>query len=157
VESMHAVAVGAVAMESATAVGAVAMESATAVDIATVVPYLPVYKARMMLEGAIPQMLVQLTLYFDPTALPVTLEPRGGCLVQLIHSSHDRDRWNRGYVLVEAAEILTWAERGMPLHEHCRTPLWPNSDLERTSPGLTFPSFRRVRCRNYRGDALRIA
>jgi hypothetical protein len=59
--------------------------------------------------------------------------------------------------LVEAAEILTWAERGMPLNEHCRTPLWPNSDRERTAPGLIFLDVRRVRCTKYRDETLRIA
>lgn len=66
-----------------------------------------------------------------------------------IHSRHDR--WSQGSVLVEAAEILTWAERGMPLNEHCRTPLWPNSDRERTAPGLIFLDVRRVRGTKYRG------
>jgi len=72
-----------------------------------------------------------------------------------IHSRHDR--WSQGSVLVEAAEILTWAERGMPLNEHCRTPLWPNSDRERTAPGLIFLDVRRVRCTKYRDETLKIA
>ena len=77
--------------------------------------------------------------------------------VHPIHSFHDHDRWLRGFVLVEAAEILTWAERGMPLNEHCRTPLWPNSDRERTAPGLIFLDVRRVRCTKYRDETLKIA
>lgn len=72
-----------------------------------------------------------------------------------IHSFHDHDRWTRGFVLVEAAEILTWAERGMPLNEHCRTP--PNSNQERTAPDLIFLDVRRVICSNGRGVMLRIA
>jgi hypothetical protein len=72
-----------------------------------------------------------------------------------IHSRHDR--WSQGSFLVEAAEILTWAERGMPLNEHCRTPLWPNSDRERTAPGLIFLDVRRVRCTKYRDETLKIA
>ena len=78
-------------------------------------------------------------------------------LAQSIHSFHDRDRWNRDYVLVEVAEILTWAERGKPLNEHRRTPLWSNSDQERSAPDLIFPAVRRARCTNDRGDTLRIA
>lgn len=74
-----------------------------------------------------------------------------------IHSFHDHDRWTRGFVLVEAAEILTWAERGMPLNEHCRTPLWPNSNPGKTAPDLIFLDVRRVRCTNDRGVGLRIA
>jgi hypothetical protein len=72
-----------------------------------------------------------------------------------IHSYHDR--WSQGSVWMGAAEILTWAERGMPLNEHCRTPLWPNSDRERTVPGLIFLDVRRVRCTKYRSERLRIA
>jgi hypothetical protein len=89
-----------------------------------------------------------------PIEAPVCLERRP---VHSIHSFHDHDRWIRGFVLVEAAEILTWAERGMPLFEHCRTPLWPNSDRERSAPDLIFPDVRRARCTKYRDRALRIA
>lgn len=78
-------------------------------------------------------------------------------LALLIHNFHDLDRLNRGYVLVEAAEILTWAERDMPWNEHCRTPLWPNSDREKTSPGLIFLGVRRAECMKDHGDRLRIA
>lgn len=75
-----------------------------------------------------------------------------------IHSFHDHDRcWTRGFVLVEVAEILTWAERGMPLNEHCRTPLWPNSNQEKSAPDLIFLDVRRVRDMNDRGVMLRIA
>jgi hypothetical protein len=77
--------------------------------------------------------------------------------VHPIHSFHDHDRWARGFVLVEAAEILTWAERDMPLFEHCRTPLWPNSGRERSTPGLIFLDVRRARCTKYRDKTLRIA
>lgn len=40
----------------------------------------------------------------------------------------------------EAAEILTWAEKGILPEEEAarfRTLLWPNSGLERSAPGLT--------------------
>jgi hypothetical protein len=74
-----------------------------------------------------------------------------------IRSSHGRNRWHRGYDLAAAAEILTWAARGTPLREPRRTPLWPNSDREKTSPGLISPAVRRARYTSYRRDALRIA
>lgn len=64
-------------------------------------------------------------------------------LAHWIHSYHDLDYWNQGYVWVEEAEILTWAERGMPLSEHCRTPLWPNSNPEKIEPDLIFLDVRR--------------
>lgn len=68
------------------------------------------------------------------------------------------DRWNRGYLLVvEAAASLTWAERDMPLNEHRRTPLWPNSDQERSAPDLIFLDVRRVISTKCRGKILRIA
>jgi hypothetical protein len=73
------------------------------------------------------------------------------------HSFHDHDRWSRGFVWVEVAEILTWAERGMPLNEQCRTPLWPNLDRERTAPGLIYPDVRREEYTNDRDEVLRIA
>jgi len=78
-------------------------------------------------------------------------------LAHLIHSFRGHDRWNRGFVLVEAAEILTWAETGMPSSEHCRTPLWPNSDRERSAPDLIFLAVRRARCTRYRGKIVGIA
>jgi len=74
-----------------------------------------------------------------------------------IHNFHDHDRWSRGFVWVEAAGILTWAERGMPLNEHCRTPLWPNSDQGRIAPGLICLDVRRERYTIDRGERLRIA
>jgi hypothetical protein len=85
---------------------------------------------------------------------PVSLERLP---VHSIHSFHDHDRWLRGFVLVEAAEILTWAERGMPLFEHCRTPLYPNSDREKSAPDLIFLDVRRERYSKYRDKPLRIA
>ncbi|RDL39974.1 uncharacterized protein BP5553_04314 [Venustampulla echinocandica] len=66
-------------------------------------------------------------------------------LVHLVHSPHGHDRWNQGYDLVGVVETLTWAERGMPLSEHNRTPLFPSSDRERTAPDLIFLDARRVR------------
>jgi hypothetical protein len=78
-------------------------------------------------------------------------------LAHLIHSFRDHDRLNRGFVLVEAAETLTWAETGMPSSEHCRTPLWPNSDRERSAPDLIFLAVRRARCTRYRGKIVGIA
>jgi hypothetical protein len=88
------------------------------------------------------------------TEAPVYLERLP---VHSIHSFHDHDRWLRGFVLVEAAEILTWAERGMPLFEHCRTPLYPNSDREKSAPDLIFLDVRRARYTKYRDKLLRIA
>jgi len=79
------------------------------------------------------------------------------CPAHPIHNFHDHDRWSRDFVLVEAAEILTWAERGMPLNEHRRTPLWPNSNREKSAPGLIYLDVRRVRCMNYRDEVLGIA
>lgn len=58
--------------------------------------------------------------------LAATVEAAELGLAQSIHSSHDRGCWNQGYFVVEGKEILTWAERGMPLSTRCRTPLWPN-------------------------------
>lgn len=78
-------------------------------------------------------------------------------LVHWIHSYHDLDCWNQGYVWVEEAEILTWAERGMPLSEHCRTPLWPNSNPEKIAPDLIFLDVRRGSYRKFRGVLLKIA
>jgi hypothetical protein len=127
------------------------------VDIEAVGECPPFDMWHMMLKEAIPGTLALNVPYFAQQAHPAIFESLGRRLAQSIHSFHDRDRWNRGYVLEEAGEILTWAERGMPLHEHCRTPLWPNSDRERTSPGLTFLAVRRARCTNYRDDSLRIA
>jgi hypothetical protein len=78
-------------------------------------------------------------------------------LAHLIHSFCDHDRLNRGFVFVEAAGILTWAETGMPSSEHCRTPLWPNSDRERSAPDLIFLAVRRARYTRYRGKIVGIA
>jgi hypothetical protein len=89
-----------------------------------------------------------------PSAVSAFLERRPA---PPTHSFHDHDRWSRGFVLVEAAEILTWAERGMPLNEHCRTPLWPNSNPEKNAPGLIYLDVRRVWCTNDRVEVLRIA
>jgi hypothetical protein len=94
---------------------------------------------------------------FALLALLATFDFPERCLVHLAHSFRDHDRWFQGYDLVEAAEILTWAERGMPLLEHGRTPLWSNSDQERTSPGLIFLAVRRARYTNCRDEKLRIA
>ena len=130
---------------------------AVVIDIEVVVEGLVFGMSHMMQEEAGPDRLVMVVPYFAlqaPLAIFGSPERR---LAQSIHSFHDHDRWIQGYVLVEAAEILTWAERGMPLNEHCRTPLWPNSDRERTSPGLIFLAVRRARCTNYRDDTLRIA
>jgi hypothetical protein len=130
-----------------------------AVDIGLAVAHLPSCKEYMILEEVVaaPDNLVLVVPYFFLYALLEMLEAPERRLAQSIHSFHDRDHWHRGYVLVEAAEILTWAERGKPLNERCRTPLWPNSDRERIAPDLIFPAVRRARCTNYRGDALRIA
>ena len=98
--------------------------------------------------------MVVLFVLDAPVEVPEFPERR---LAHLIHSFHDRDRWSRGYVLVEAAEILTWAERGMPLFEHCRTPLYPNSDREKSAPDLIFLDVRRARYTKYRDKLLRIA
>jgi len=110
-----------------------------------------------MLEELIPLDSVEAALYTAlkaPIEAPVSLDRRP---VHSIHSFHDHDRWLRDFVLVEAAEILTWAERGMPLFEHCRTPLCPNSDRERSAPDLIFLDVRRAECTKYRDKTLRIA
>ena len=78
-------------------------------------------------------------------------------LAQSIDNLHDLDHCIQCDGLVEAAEILTWAVRGMPWNERRRTPLWPNSDREKTSPGLIFLAVHRARCTNNRSDLLRIA
>jgi len=128
-----------------------------AVDIEVVGECLPFDMQDMVSKGAIPDRVVVIEPYSALQAQVAIFDPPGRRLAQSIHNFHDCDRWHRGYVLVEAEEILTWAERGMPLNEHCRTPLWPNSDRERTSPGLIFLAVRRATYTNYRGNALRIA
>jgi hypothetical protein len=100
---------------------------------------------------------IEMVAPYVPPAPIVVLDVPGIRLAHLTHNLHDHDRWSQGYVLVEAAEILTWAERGMPLNEHCRTPLCPNSYRERIAPGLIFLAVRRGRCTKYRGESLRIA
>lgn len=75
----------------------------------------------------------------------------------LTHSFHDHDRWNPGCVLGEVAEILTWAERGMPKTELRRVPLWPNSDQEKNEPGPIFLAVHRARCSIDRLGSLKIA
>jgi len=73
-------------------------------------------------------------------------------------SSHlELDRQTPGYVVVEAVEILTWAETDMPCFEQSRTPLWPNSGQERTGPGLICLGVRRAICSKSRDSILRIA
>ncbi len=52
------------------------------------------------------------------------------------HSFHAHGHWSPGFVLVEAAGILTWAEKDMPSNEHRRMPLWPNLSLWKIVPGL---------------------
>jgi hypothetical protein len=131
-----------------------------AVDIEVAVAILLTYMEEgMTLEVAVvvPDILVLEVPYFVLCALLEIFEAPERRLAQMTHSFHDHDRWHRGYVLVEAAEILTWAERGKPLNERCRTPLWPSSDQERIAPDLIFPAVRRGRCTNCRGDSLRIA
>ncbi len=129
------------------------------VGIASVqVAYAPVYMALdTVLEawcltsklalGALVVLYVPIEVYAFPGKHPA----------HLIHSFHVHDRRSPDFVLVEEAEILTWAERGMPLNEQCRTPLWPNSDRERTAPGLIFLDVRRGRYTKYRDEMLRIA
>ena len=125
---------------------------------AVLMAYLPFDTGHIVLEGVgLKRSFVMVAPYFVLNVLIEVFVPPERRLAHSIHNFHDYDRWNRGYVLVEAAEILTWAEKGMPLHEHCRTPLWPNSDRERSAPGLIFPAVRRAEYTNYRGDTLRIA
>jgi hypothetical protein len=142
--------------EAAAAVGPFAV---AAVDIEVAqMAYLPFGMEHMMWErvGLRRRLVMVVPCFVLNAPIEVFVSPERR-LAHSIHNFHDRDRWNRGYVLVEAAEILTWAERGMPLHEHCRTPLWPNSDRERSAPDLIFPAVRRAEYTNYRGDTLRIA
>lgn len=75
----------------------------------------------------------------------------------LTHSFHDYDRWNPGCVYREVEETLTWAERGMPKTELRRVPLWPNSDQEKSEPGLIFLAVHRARYLNDRLGSLKIA
>jgi hypothetical protein len=129
------------------------------VDTGLAVTYPPSCRAGTAPEEAvaalyIPVLLVPCFFLFVRIEIPVAHERY---LAQSTHSFHDRDRWHRGYVLVEAAETLTWAERGKPLDERCRTPLWPNSDLKKTAPDLTFLAVRRARYTNVRDGTLRIA
>jgi hypothetical protein len=148
-----------VAAEHRNVAAAVVFVIAVAVDIGLAVTYLLSYKEYMMLEesAAALDTLVLVVLYSFLSAPLEIFEAPEKRLAQSIHSFHDRDRWHRGYVLVEVAEILTWAERGKPLSERCRTPLWASSDRERIAPDLIFPAVHRARCTNYRRDALRIA
>jgi hypothetical protein len=63
----------------------------------------------------------------------------------LTHNSHGHDHRHLGCVLEGVVEILTWAETGMPRAENRRPPLLPNSNLEKSEPGLIFLAFRRAR------------
>ena len=94
---------------------------------------------------------------YAPAVLAGVLDTLGIRPALLIHNLHNRGRWSQGSVLVESAEILTWAERGMPLNEHCRTPLCPNSDQGRIAPGLTFLAVHQARYTIYRSKILMVA
>lgn len=140
-------------------VAAVAVSVVAAVDIQLAMTFLPFYMECMTLReyvAALENLLSEVLCFFLFAQIEMSEAPEK-LLAQSIHSFHDRDRWHRGYVLVEAAEILTWAERGKPLSESCRTPLWPNSGRERIAPDLIFPAVHQERCTNCRRDALRIA
>lgn len=131
-------------------------------DVAAAVDMQEVVQARYMvgrllMGGVLVGMFSTLAL----SCLNALIVVFGFCEVLLVpqaRSFPDRDRWNRGYLLgVEAAASLTWAERDMPLNEHRRTPLWPNSDQERSAPDLIFLDVRRVIGTKCRGKILRIA
>lgn len=140
-------------------VAVVVRGSAGVVDIAFVlVPYslpgmaLDIRLAELCLVG-----ILALVVPFGLSALFVVFAFLERRPAHSTHSFHDHDRWSQSFVLVEVAEILTWAERGMPLNEHCRTPLWPNSDRERTAPGLIYLDVRREEYTKGRDEVLRIA
>jgi len=65
-----------------------------------------------MLEGLNPVDIAVEAPYARNAAAAVALMEAPVSLERLpvhsIHSFHDHDRWLRGFVLVEAAEILTW-------------------------------------------------
>ena len=141
-------------VEGAIEVAAVGNEAVRAA-LAALIAYLRSGMVGMMLEELAPYSVTEVPYTLNaPIEAPVSLERRP---VHSIHSFPDHDRWHRGVVLVEAAEILTWAEKGMPFVEHCRTPLWPNSDRERSAPGLIFLDVRRVGYTKCRDESLRIA
>jgi len=141
------------------AVEAIASAVAAVVGIELEMTYRQVYKRRTVLEeAAVPRRRAVVRPYFSPRVLLVMFDFPERHLAPSIHSLHDRDRWHRGYVLVEAVEkILTWAERGRPLSEQCRTPLWPNSGREESAPDLISPAVHRARRSNCRSGMLGIA
>lgn len=139
---------------------AVALVAAAAADIPSVlVSYAPV----CMLPGMM--ILARVVLPRSPASValfaryvpPEVFARPGKRLAHSTHNFHGCDRSSQDSVLVAVAAILTWAERGRPLNEHCRTPLWPNSDQERNAPGLICLDVRRVRCMKVREGLLRIA
>lgn len=121
------------------------------------VVYLPSDMEYMLLEGDVLVEMLSAVVPLGRRALVETPGLLGILLAYLIHSSLDRDRSNRGCVLEEVAETLTWEETGMPSTEHCRTPRWPNSNLERSAPDLIFLAVRRARYTRYRLEILRSA
>jgi hypothetical protein len=126
-------------------------------EVVGLVVYPPFDMGNTMLEDAALIDMLSTVPPLAPISLNEAFEILKRRLAHLIHSFHDRDRLNRGFVLVEAAEILTWEETGMPSTEHCRTPRWPNSGRERSAPDLIFLAVRRARCTRYRGKIVRIA
>jgi len=87
-------------------------------------PFLLFCKKQMALGEAAPAgRRVELAVDSSLNAQVETFGCHERRLAQMMCSFHGRDRWSRDYVLVELAEILTWAERGMPSKEQCRRPL----------------------------------
>jgi len=125
--------------------------------VMVLIVYPPFDMGNMMLEDAALVDMLSTVPPLAPIPLIEAFEILKRRLAHLIHSFHYRGRSNRGFVLVEAAEILTWEETGMPSTEHCRTPRWPNSGRERSAPNLIFLAVRRARCTRYRGEIVRIA
>jgi len=87
------------------------------------VPFLLFCKKQKVLGEVAPGRHVEVAVDSSLKTQVETFGCHESLLAQMMYSFHGRDRWSRDYVLVEWAEILTWAERGMPLKEQCRRPL----------------------------------
>jgi len=85
--------------------------------------FLLIYKKQTALGEVAPGRRARVAVDFSLRAQVEKSGCHGRHLAQMMYSFHGRDRWNRDCVLVGLAEILTWAERGMPLKEQCRGPL----------------------------------
>ena len=91
-------------------------------NVVVLVVYPPFDMWNTMAEDAALVDMPSTVALLAPMCLIEAFESQAKRLARLIHSFRNHDPLNRGFVLVEAAEILTWEETGMPSTEHCRTP-----------------------------------